>query len=239
MAHKRVLIPTEFASGKKLTADMVAIGMRFAADPSSIAPNIEDTIVAASIEGMQSEDYRVLSLLVDWFGIHYERVNVDRLVQMVHLIKDDRVKALWKGLAQWKKRDWRFKKLQKVYTKARLDLMGEGTDFQLQRHGEDERFVGTALRVPSKLLRHRPEDILTPQELAIRHSGYFYRVTIGPSYRADMWALIEQHPEYTPAEIARNTYGSFPTAWGVRRDWMILHGSANLRQNSAKRTNFG
>lgn len=223
MAHKRVLMPSEFATGDKLTSDMVGIGMRFASSPPSSEPNIEDTLVAASIEGIVHEDYRVLSLLVDWFGIHVERVNVDRLAKMVRLIEDVRVKAFWKALAQWQKRDWRLKKLQKVYTKPRLELMGEGTSFQIERHGEDRRFVGTVLRVPNKLLRHRPEDIEAPQELAKRHRGYHYRIMIGPSYRADMWGLIERHPEFTPAEIARQSYGSFPTAWETRRDWMILH----------------
>jgi len=222
MAHKRVLTPTEYATGEKLTSDMVGIGMRFASSPPATEPNIEDTLVAASIEGVLQEDYRVLSLLVDWFDIHFERVNADRLFKMVKVVQEMRVRAFWKALAQWKKRDWRLKKLQKVYSKYRVELMGEGTTFQIERHGEDERFVGTALVIPNKLLRHRPGDILSPEVLAERHAGYRYRIMIGPSYRADMWALIERHPELTPAEIARQTYGSFPTAWETRKDWMIL-----------------
>ena len=222
MAHKRVLIPTEFATGDKLTSDLIAIGMRFAGNASPVEPNIEDALVAASLEGIRNEDYRVLSLLVDWFDIHFERINADRLAKMVASIPDERVRAFWKALAQWKKRDWRLKKLQKLYTKGQLDLI-ESASFQIQRHGEDERFVGTVLRVPNKLLRHRPEDIMAPHELAKRHWGYRYRIMMGPSYRADMWALIERHPELTPAEIARQSYGSFPTAWETRRDWMILH----------------
>lgn len=223
MAHKRILIPLQYAQGEALTADMVAIGMRFAANKAQATPNIEDTLVAASLEGVQQEDYRVLSLLVDWFGIHFERVNVDRLTKMVKSISDPRVKAFWAALAQWKKQDWRLKKLQKVYSKKRLDLMGEGGAFQIERHGEDARFTGTVLRVPAKLLRHRPTDVLSPQELALKHRAYYFRVLIGPSYRADMWAMMENNRGLTPAEIARRTYGSFPTAWGVRQDWMALH----------------
>ena len=85
MAYKRVLMPTEFKTGEKLTCDLVGIGMRFAASPSPTEPNIEDTLVAASLEGILNEDYRVLSLLVDWFDIHVERVNADRLVKRVRL----------------------------------------------------------------------------------------------------------------------------------------------------------
>ena len=102
-------------------------------------------------------------------------------------------------------------------------MISEGTAFQIERHGEDERFAGTALRIPKKLLRHRPEDILSPHELSKQHRAYYFRVMMGPSYRADMWAVVERHPEFTPTEIARHTYGSFPSAWQVRKDWMVLH----------------
>lgn len=228
MAHKRILMPSEFATGSTLTADMVSLGMRFAASPSAEEPNIEDTIVAASLEGIIREDYRTLSLLVDWFAIHYERVNVDRLVKIIRLVENQRVKAFWAALAYWQKRDWRLLKLQRLYTQPRLDLVEEGVEFQIKRHGEDERFAGSVLRVPAKLLRHRLEDIFTPHELAKKHRAYYFRVMIGPGYRADMWALIERNPELTPAEIARRTYGSFPTAWEARRDWRILQSKSAL-----------
>ncbi|MBI3556655.1 MAG: hypothetical protein HY074_10365 [Deltaproteobacteria bacterium] len=228
MAHKRVLIPSQYATGEKLTSDLLGIGMRFAANPPTKEPNIEDTIVAASLEGIENEDFRVLSLLLDWFGVHFERVNVDRLVKMVRLLEDKRVKAFWAALAQWQGQDWRFKKLQKVYTRPRLDLMGERTSFQIERHGEDDRFTKTTMRVPNKLLRHRLVDILTPHELAKKHRAYSYRIMIGPSYRADMWALMDQNSDLTPTEIARQTYGSFPTAWEVKRDWLLLNQERSL-----------
>ncbi len=227
MAYKRSLLPVSYAVGEALTSDLIAIGMRLGGVPSADEPNIEDTIVAASIEGLFQADYRVLSLLVDWFGIHVARVNVDRLTRLVAALDDVRVKAFWVGLAQWQKKDSRLKKLQQVPTKFkrghRFDLMSEGTDFQIERYGEDPRFIGTVLKVPSKLLRHRPQDIASVAELAKRHLAYSYRIMIGPSYRADMWALVERKPELTPTEIARQTYGSFPTAWEVKRDWLLLN----------------
>ncbi len=228
MAHKRTSMPLEFATGESLTADLVAIGMRFATKPSPKEPNIEDSLVAASIEGIVQDDYRVLSLLVDWFEVHFERVNADRLIKLVQSLKEKRVRAFWAALAQSKKQDWRFKRHQKLYAGPRLDLIETGTEFQIRKNGEDERFAQTVLRVPNKLLRHRLEDILSPSELANRNRSYHYRVLIGPSYRADMWAAIERNPVLTPTEIARFTYGSFPTAWEVKRDWVILHNKAQL-----------
>ncbi|MBF0367465.1 MAG: hypothetical protein HQK50_17965 [Oligoflexia bacterium] len=223
MAFKRLLIPAEFAKGDKLTSDLVGIGFRFAAPMPKEEPNIEDTIIAASLEGIANDDYRMLSLLVDWFSIHVARVNVDRLVNAVQLVQEKKVKTFWASLAEWQKKDWRLKKLQKVYTGPRLDLIGEGTEFLIERQGEDERFCGTFLRIPNNLLRHRPNDVLTPEELARRSLSYHFRIMIGPSYRADMWALLEKNSELTPSEIARQSYGSFPTAWEVKRDWLLLH----------------
>ncbi len=95
-------------------------------------------------------------------------------------------------------------------------------------HGEDQRFAGSRLRVPANVLRDRPADVLTPAELASRHRAYRWRLVIGPTYRADMWAALEREPTLSAAEVARRTYGSFATAWQVRRDfgtWSSASGS--------------
>jgi hypothetical protein len=46
---------------------------------------------------------------------------------------------------------------------------------------------------------------------------------IGPTYRADMWAALDTDPDQSAAELARRTYGSFATAWHVRRDFGLLN----------------
>jgi hypothetical protein len=46
---------------------------------------------------------------------------------------------------------------------------------------------------------------------------------MGASYRADMWAALDNKPTLTAAELARRAYGSFATAWQVKRDFAILH----------------
>jgi hypothetical protein len=103
-----------------------------------------------------------------------------------------------------------------------VDLLPKGTDFQIERHGEDPRLAGGALRVPGNVLRERPADVLSPPELARRHSGYRHRLIMGPSYRADMWSLLQSEPGLTAAELARRAYGSFATAWHVKRDFEIV-----------------
>lgn len=43
-----------------------------------------------------------------------------------------------------------------------------------------------------------------------------------PSYRADMWATLELDPTLSASELARQTYGSFATAWQVKHDRELL-----------------
>jgi hypothetical protein len=232
MSFRRIFHPTEFASGERLTSDLVGIGFRLAAPSPKSEPNIEDTLFAASREGMLQEDYRVLALLVDWFSIHVERVNVDRMRGLAASSPDKPVKAFWAAIASWQRKDPRMKKLSKIHSRRPHELLGERGDFLIQRNGEDERFKGSCLRVPAKTLRHRSQDLLSGKELAKRHRAYYWRVLIGPSYRADMWAILDHDPSLSAAEVARRSYGSFPTAWQVKRDWLLLHGRQELERVS-------
>ena len=221
MSFKRVVTPGIFAVGEDLTRDLIGIGFRLTGTKRK-NPNIENTLIAASIEGMQG-DLRVLSLLVDWIEIHSLRINVDRLYRALTGISEDRILAFWTAIATWKSADRRFKRMEGLYKGKRIDLIKTGTDFQIERQGEDSRFERSPLRVANKAgLRTRPSDILTPSELARIHKAYFYRLLIGPTYRADMWAELETNPESSPAAIAHSTYGSFATAWQVKQEWSVL-----------------
>lgn len=215
-------------SSEALTSAMAGIGMNFAA-PTRSEPNIEDTLVFASAEGMDKDDLRVLAVLVTWFGVHASRVNADRLTRLVAAHESARVRALWSALARWQGADRRFTRLTGVYAGPRIDVLATGTAFQVKRHGEDPRFAGSVLRVPSNLLRDRSADVLPPADLARRHGAYRCRVLIGPSYRADMWAALEADPTLSATALARSTYGSFATAWHVRSDFSLL-ASAGLSQ---------
>lgn len=226
MAHRRAIAPAQAASGDALTADLVGIGMLVGGTGSG-DPNIEDTLIAASLEGMERGDLRVLAVLVTWFGVHSGRVNVDRLTRLVATIDSKRVRAFWSALARWRGSDRRFARLAQACHGARVDLLTAGTDFQVARHGEDSRFAGSKLRVPANVLRDRPADVLAPAELARQHSAYRWRLVIGPTYRADMWAALERHPELSAAAVARSTYGSFASAWQTRRDFTAWKSAAS------------
>ncbi len=221
MGFKRTFGPSAPLHGDALTAAMVGIGMNFAAPPAP-NPNIEDTLLAASVEGLDHEDFRVLSVLVSWLDIHAAWINADRMTTLAARHPSGRVRAFWSAVGAWLAKDRRFARLAQVYPGPRLDLLASGTDFHLSRSGEDPRFARGPLRVPGKVLRDRKADVLTPAELARRHRPYRRRILLGPSYRADMWAELEADPSMPAAELARRTYGSFATAWHVKQDWQVL-----------------
>jgi hypothetical protein len=222
MGFSRTIAPVPIDSAGDLSAALAAIGMNLAVAPARDA-NIEDTLYHASIEGMEHGDLRILALLVTWFGVHSRWVNADRLIAVVDQAKSPRVRAFWSALATWQGKDRRFARLVQTYKGPRVNVQAAGSDFQIKRHGEDPRFAGSALRVAANVLRDRAADVLPPAELAARNPRYRARVQIGPTYRADMWALLENDPALSAAELARRAHGSFATAWQVRKDFFVLH----------------
>jgi hypothetical protein len=225
MPFSRVVTPPAPIDSEALTAQMVGIGMNFAAPPAP-EPNIEDTIFLAGIEGMEKDDLRVLAVLVTWFGVHAPWVNADRLTSLAAAEESPRVQALWSALALWQKGDRRFARLGLLYA-GPPQVVGAGTDYRIQRYGEDMRFKASPIRVAANVLRDRAADVLQPSVLAGRHLAYRYRIMMGPSYRADMWAALERDPELTAAALARKAYGSFATAWRVRRDFELIRGASS------------
>ena len=200
---------------------MVGIGMSFAAKPARDA-DLESTLVYASQLGMDG-DLRVLSVLTTWLGVHHAYVNADRLVRFVRDETSERVRAYWSAIALWLAKDRRLGRLRTSFRGPRVDLLPVGTDFQVRRRGEDPRFLDSKLRVPSGTLRDRAEDVLPPETLARRHAGYRNRLLIGPTWRADVWTVLERTPQLSVAEVARRASCSFATAWQVMHDFKVLH----------------
>lgn len=224
MPFSRSIEPVATPDAPGLTASLVGIGINLASSARPDGePNIEDTLLFASSEAMKRSDLRLLALIVTWFGVHAPWVNADRLTRLVLAHPSVRVRALWAAFARWQGSDRRFLRLTKAYRGPRVEPGVRGSEFLIQRHGEDPRFEKSPLRVAGNVLRDRLQDILVPAELAARHLAYRYRVLIGPTYRADMWAALEREPELSAAALARRNYGSFATAWHVKRDFALLH----------------
>jgi hypothetical protein len=205
----------------ELTARMVGIGMNFAAEAEACA-DIESTLLHASALGMDGGDLRVLAVLTTWLGVHHSYVNADRLVRLVGADPSQRVRAYWAAIAAWLKKDRRLARLAGASVDAPTDLLPTGTEFQIKRRGEDERFTGSTLRVPKGTLRDREEDVLPPELMVRRHAGYRNRVLMGPSFRADVWTVLEREPDLAIADVARRASCSFATAWQTARDYRLL-----------------
>jgi hypothetical protein len=220
MAFSRATSPEPAPAPDELTARMVGIGMNFAAEPQ-VDADIESTLVHASALGMIEGDLRVLSVLTTWLGVHHGHVNADRLVRLVSAHPSERVRAYWSAVAAWLRKDRRFARLA-TYDGPPIDLLPTGTEFQLKRRGEDERFIGSKLRVPRGTLRDRREDALSPETLVRRHAGYRNRVLMGPTWRADVWTVLEQVPDLSIADVARRAACSFATAWHAVQDFHLL-----------------
>jgi hypothetical protein len=213
--------PEPMPSYATLTARMIGLGLDFAGEPE-VDADIESTLVFASVSGMEQDSLRTLSVLTTWLGVHHAHINVDRLIRLVSEQPSARVRAYWAGIAHWLKKDRRFARLEGLYDGPRVDLLEVGTDFHIQRRGEDERFAGSKLRVPSVTLRDRAADVLAPDVLVKRHAGYRNRVLIGPSFRADVWTVLEKSPDLSVADVARRAACSFATAWQAVQDFKLL-----------------
>ena len=99
-------------------------------------------------------------------------------------------RAWWAAIARWHQDDRRWQRL--VDRQESVELLRVGNSFRMQRRGPDLRFVGTSLLIPAGTWRERSGDVMDPTALAQWHLGYRHRIIIGPSYRADMWAIAEQ-----------------------------------------------
>jgi len=225
MGFRRSVVHDELPVGDTLIRAMAGLGMAFDIDPLHNF-NIEDTLLGASVDGMERDDLRVLGLAVAWLDIHHARLNVDRLTRAVPLLTGHRCRVFWAATADRFIADRRWARLARLPdAMGPADLLRIGNSFQMQRRGEDQRFAQTRLRVPAGTLRQRPGEVLEPSALALRHDAYRQRIIMGASYRADAWAVLQENPERSASVVARLSYASFATAWQVKRDFQLVAGT--------------
>lgn len=217
MSFKRIFALNDYPNGEDLTGKLIGIGFKIGGNREN-NPNIEDTIIAAAIDGMKG-DYRILSLLTDWLTIHAEIINTDRLYRALKEYDDERVNAYFASMARQLKKGPRFRKIAALYKGQRTFLdKNRSYEFLVSRNGEDERFKNTKLIVAKGSLRIRYDDIATQQEMVKLHKDYYYRTLIGPSFRADMVSYFLRERNISASDLARRCYGSFATAWQVVKD---------------------
>lgn len=223
MAFKRCRDPSVLEC-QDLEGCLAGLGIALACAPVMDA-NIENTLLEAVHRGMDAGDLRVLGLVTSWLERYHAWINADRIIHRVQKMASPRATAFWISRSQSWATDIRWRRLRQCPPEP-VELLPVGSAFQIARKGEDPRFEGTILRVPLGTLRERPDDVDSAADIARRHRAFRWRILVGPSYRADCLALAEAHPDVTAAELARQTYASFATAWGVLRDLRLLAGTA-------------
>ena len=221
-------------TGKSLDSDLRAIGFNLSVKKASINPNIELSLISASIEAINLKDNRIAGLLVDWITIHYLRINVDRLTKFVFSLDDSEytfVKIFWQANAQrLYAKDQRFKRLS-LYTGKRIDFADrfikkgqkKVSKILIKIKGEDKRFKKTCIRVPNGYFSKRENQIFPATAIAKNHASYRYRVMMGPSYRADLWALLDSEPNLSAYALGKKAHCSYRTAYIAKKDYELLN----------------
>lgn len=225
MSYKRQ-ISKKFLKGEDLTRSMVGIGMLFGAKPEK-NPNIEDTIISASYQGIVSEDFRILSMLTKWLEQHFFIINASRLIKLIKEHEDNDIfLRYWISVSQWQAADNRFRSLRDLGKNKKKKEITKGSLFLSKKNGEDTRFKGTCLVVPKKMLDREDWLVLSPEKMTNYHLDYKWRLIIGPSFRADMWSQLERDNALTPSSLAKAAYGSYATAHRTKKEFQIYRKTA-------------
>lgn len=154
---------------------------------------------------------------------HSSLINVDRLTRALMELKENTLLlAFWAALAKTTGHDLRFKRMRSLYKGRPILLDDKSSELLIKRNGEDFRFKKNCLIVPNNMLRSRPSDILDLHELVKIHLGAYYRVMLGPTYRADCFAELKISKASTPSETTRRSYSAFKTAWDAKKDWDVI-----------------
>ena len=234
MSYSRPVLPESFPEGSALECALYGMGVMISADKRVPDPNIEDTLISAVREELLHGGSRVLALATDWIEVHRDRINVDRLTRALESLSGEgNVKIYFTALAQWLvKSDRRFARLAHLYKGERRTFLSLPPDAPFsdltgllvtRAGGEDPRFANTCLKVPLGTIRRRPgKHILSAKELCKLHAPFRFRVMMGPSYRADLWAIYHQDPSLSAYEAAKRAYSSYETARQVKQDFELV-----------------
>ena len=221
-------------TGEALDSDLRAIGFNLSSRKKSVDPNIEASIISASVEAVNNKDNRIGGLLVDWITTHYLRVNVDRLTKFASNLSESDykfVKIFWCANAQRLfAKDQRFKRLSELYKGIRINFVDRFSKNRKQKitkmlieiKGEDERFKKTCIRVPKGYFSERSHQIFPVSVVVKNHLSYRYRVMMGSSYRADLWALLDRDPNISAYALGKKVNCSYRAAYVVKKDYEIL-----------------
>jgi hypothetical protein len=93
---------------------LISIGFGLAGPEPRSRANLEDALLAGSIEALEKEDGRLFLLLIAWLELPSPRLNADRWVRLLQGFApgvSTGFRAFWRAFAEWKRSDRRFARL--------------------------------------------------------------------------------------------------------------------------------
>ena len=235
----------EYETDDNLTEDMYRIGFRIGgSEPfrTQALPNIEKTLIAASIEGAVGRDFRVLAVLTTWLGKHHKQVNFRSLKKLLEPLfaenPNDDLSLYWSAIGFWiSQKDHRFAALKKCYSGPRREFGNRNSQVIIDEKGEDPRFAASPLKIVVGGLRHRLRDVMPAEYIAYLHASFANRILMGPTYRADIFMCLELgHTDIF--EIVEKTNASPAQIHQTRKDWLILREADEIHKiANAKKLN--
>lgn len=233
----------EYETDDNLTEDMFRIGFHIVgSEPfkGRPLPNIEKTLIAASIEGAVGRDFRVLAVLTTWLGMHHKHVNFrclqDLLKPLFAEIPNDDLSLYWSAIGFWiGQKDRRFAAFKKCYSGPRREFGNRNSQVIIDEHGQDPRFAESPLKIVVGGIRHRLRDVMPAVDIAYMHPIFANRIRMGPTYRADIFMFLEMGLTDIK-EIVEKTNSSPSLVHRTKKDWQILREAAKMHENFAART---
>jgi hypothetical protein len=87
------------------------------------SPDLEETIMRATMCGMEDDDYRVLSLATQWLETHALILDLERIGGFLSANGHPRTRAFWCAIGQMFAHHPRFTPLTHFHTGGRMNLI--------------------------------------------------------------------------------------------------------------------
>jgi hypothetical protein len=181
--------------------DLIAIGIRLGGVSSredAVAADLESVLLQAA--GAMSSDARLASLLFSWVHVHADYVIVEKLRKRIRTAEEDGCVVGITALAAYAvhrgKHKW--KKLIVRSEKAAFLSASRAAESAIHLKGSVPWLAEYGVLAAQGSIRVRPEDILSPSELARINLQYRNRLLFGAQWRADIitasWLLLRTGP---------------------------------------------
>jgi hypothetical protein len=208
----------ENRSFENLKSDLVSLGFSYVGEPSKIAPDTENVIIA--IIKLFTEDQKLYRILLAWMDRFGDLIHVERLASQVDLLSD--YEKLILGVTALKRvnaGDIRFKviyeKIRKQKLKLNFTISGQDS-YLIEKHGIDLEFKAFGI-VTSKILPAENKKLMDRKWVLKINPWLRLRALLGSNFRADMTFIRLSHQAvnaYVAMKLLRCSKETSYRIWG-------------------------